>query len=255
MIILPIIAVTVSSLLSIMVLKQYATRKKPYQLMWGIGFLMFSVASIAQVIAETGEWNLLLLKIYYLFGATLLVGYLGLGTIFLLWSEKVAKVSMYFVLFVSAVALLLIMQTDLDKEKLQKVNSGVTVSNSIAKDANLDTAGEEDTKLKPTDALKKPGLLRAVALLMNMLGSLALVGGAGYSAINARKKNLPNNIFYGTAILAAGAFIIAGGGTASGIAEVTGQIVLSATIALGIIVMFVGFLFVNKKPTPKQEPS
>lgn len=246
MIIFPVIAVAVSSILSIMVLKQYVERKKPYQLMWGIGFTMFSIASAAEVLALLNGWNLTLLRVYYLFGATLLVGYLGLGTIYLL-RGNLAKISLAVVLAASLVALVLIMQTKLDVPTLEKFNAKIKDEAAVSQ-VDLKTSGEKAEKIKPTDSLVKPALLRVIAVLLNILGTFALVGGAAYSAISAYRKHLPANIFYGTALLAAGAFVIASGGTASGIAGISGQIVLSATISIGIIIMFAGFLFTNKKP-------
>lgn len=246
MIILPVIAVAVSFVLTVMVLKQYVQKRKPYQLMWGIAFLMFSVASLAEIIALSSEWTPELLKVYYLFGATLLVGYLGMGTIYLLWGDSIAKVSVTALLILSVISVGLILQADASDDNLAKLNSNTA---SLAKAVGQESGGKvNEDKIRVSDALDKHPALRAITLLLNIIGSVVLIGGAGYSAFNAFKKKAPKNIFYGTGLIAAGSFVIASGGTAAGITGIAGQIVLSAAIAIGIIIMFVGFLFTNQKP-------
>lgn len=246
MVILPVIAVIISFILSAMVLKQYIERRKTYQLMWGIGFSMFTLASIAEVVALFAGWNLFLLQVYYLFGATLLVGYLGLGTIHLLWSGSIAKISTVIVIILSIISVVLILQAKTDSSNLEKVNTRFQSSSEIAKEAGLESE-KDDAKLKIADALVKHSALRIITAFLNIIGSLVLIGGAVYSAVISVLNKKLDSRFIGTALIAAGAFIIASGGTMSGIAGVSGQIVLSATITIGIVVMFIGFLFTNKQ--------
>lgn len=247
MILLPVIAVIISFILSAMVLRQYFERRKTYQLMWGIGFSMFAIASLVEVIALSVGWNLFLLQVYYLFGATLLVGYLGLGTIHLLWSGSIAKISTIIVIILSIVAVIFIFQAKTDPVNLEKINAkfqGVPQ----AKEASLDTNGQSEEKLTVASALVKHTVLRIIAIFLNSVGSLVLIGGALYSAIVSISNKKLDNRFIGTALIAAGAFITASGGTLSGIAGLSGQIVLSITITAGIIIMFIGFLFTTKQP-------
>lgn len=274
MIFLPISAVIISLVLAILVLKQYVTKKKPYQLMWGIAFAMFSIASLADTLASANGWNIILLKIYYLFGATLLVGFLGMGTIFLLWGGRIAKISLGVLLTASVISIILIMPAKINDVNLIKLNSKLqskTAAAYLSDQANsgnvynldseqslilakFDDPNDKDKKKAlVSDALDKHIALRIIAVLLNILGTLALTGGAAYSAYNAYKKKLPKNIFYGTGLLALGSFVIAGGGTATGIAGVAPQIVLTASITIGISVMFIGFLFTSQKPKPQGE--
>lgn len=243
MIILPLISVVVSFVLTVMVFKQYAARRKPYQLMWGMAFLMFSIASLAETVALSSGWTPVLLKTYYLFGASLLVGYLGLGTIYLLWGGKLAQISLGIVLVLSVISVGLIFQAQANDANIAKLNQTIV--------AKAQTANYETGEVKVADGLDKHWLLRAITIALNIIGSLVLIGGAGYSAFNAFKKGAPKNIFYGTGLIAAGSFVIASGGTAAGIGGFAGQIVLSAAIAVGIIIMFAGFLFTNQKPKEK----
>lgn len=247
MVILPVIAVIISFILSAMVLKQYFERRRTYQLMWGIGFSMFAIASLVEVIALSVGWNLFLLRIYYLFGATLLVGYLGLGTIHLLWGGSIAKVSTAIVVILSVISIILIFQAKTDPISLEKVNAKLQSSSATVQEVKIEL-DEGDAKLKVADALVKHSALRIITAFLNIIGSLVLIGGAVYSAITSIANKKLDNRFVGTALIAAGAFIIASGGTMSGIAGISGQIVLSATITVGIAVMFIGFLFTTKQP-------
>jgi hypothetical protein len=66
------------------VLRQYAARRRPYQLAWGIALSMFAVASLALTVGVAAGWSPFSFKLYYLFGAVLNVPWLALGTVELL---------------------------------------------------------------------------------------------------------------------------------------------------------------------------
>ena len=82
MFIFPLVATVVSVVFAAQVFRQYLQRRRPYQLIWSIALLMFGLGALAETLATLGSWNESLVKIYYLFGGTLVVGYLGLGTLY-----------------------------------------------------------------------------------------------------------------------------------------------------------------------------
>src|SRR3990172_4769453 len=82
MFVFPLSATIVSLVFSIQVFRQYLQKQRPYQLVWSAALLMFGIGALAETFATIGSWNELLVKVYYLFGGTLVVGYLGLGTLY-----------------------------------------------------------------------------------------------------------------------------------------------------------------------------
>jgi hypothetical protein len=81
---LPCVAAAASAAFAAAVLRQYAARRRPHQLAWGIALSMFAVASLALTAGVAAGWTPLSFKLYYLFGAVLNVPWLALGTVELL---------------------------------------------------------------------------------------------------------------------------------------------------------------------------
>ena len=81
---LPGVAAAASAAFAVAVLRQYAARRRPYQLAWGIALSMFTVASLALTAGVVAGWTPVSFKLYYLFGAVLNVPWLALGTVELL---------------------------------------------------------------------------------------------------------------------------------------------------------------------------
>lgn len=53
---------------------------RPHEAVWTIAFVMFTVAAGSQVVGDLWGWTPGLARLYYANGATLVVGWLGLGT-------------------------------------------------------------------------------------------------------------------------------------------------------------------------------
>jgi hypothetical protein len=81
---LPAVAAAASAAFAAAVLRQYAARRRPHQLAWGVALSMFALASLALTAGVAAGWTPLSFKLYYLFGAVLNVPWLALGTVELL---------------------------------------------------------------------------------------------------------------------------------------------------------------------------
>jgi hypothetical protein len=67
-----------------LVLRQWLKRRRPHQLAWTIGLLFYAVAALMEFLSEySGEWDPAVYRIYIVLAASL-VGFLGLGTLYLL---------------------------------------------------------------------------------------------------------------------------------------------------------------------------
>ncbi len=83
-ILVPALTALLAFIFAIALIDQWLERRHTYQLVWAIGMLCYGVAAGAEAIAQASGWNELLYRIWFLVGGVWIVGFLGLGTAFLL---------------------------------------------------------------------------------------------------------------------------------------------------------------------------
>lgn len=208
----PLVTTLVSGAFAVAVALQYARKRRPSQLAWAIGLLLFAVAAFMGFLARSGGATDVEYRLFYLFGAITNVAWLALGTVFIV-APRFGRVALALVIALSVVAAYAVFASP--------VNIAVAVDTG---------KGYPDGSL--------PRILAAVG---SGVGSLVLIGGAIWSAwVFFRRRNQGRRAL-ANAIIAIGVFIVAAGGTvaftgASGILELTNLV--------GVSVMFVGFLLV-----------
>ena len=82
--ILPAFTSILALLMAIALLDQWRERRQPFQLVWAIGMAFYGVAAGCEALAAASGWNEILYRTWYLTGAVLTAGWLGLGTALLL---------------------------------------------------------------------------------------------------------------------------------------------------------------------------
>jgi hypothetical protein len=210
---LPGIAAAASAAFAAAVLRQYAVRRRPHQLAWGIALSMFALASLALTAGVVAGWTPLSFKVYYLFGAILNVPWLALGTVELLASRAVARaylvgLAAFTVLSVVLVALARVTPADLAE------------------------------RLLPEGKEFMPVAVRVLAVLGNTAGTLIVVGGAVASGLALRSRRDLRPRFEGNLLIALGVLLAAGGGVFAFLAS---SDKLALGLALGASVMYLGF--------------
>ena len=208
-----VLAAAVSALFATVVLRQYVTQRKTYQLMWAIGLFLFAAAAAAGALARSTGATATEYRVFYLFGAILNVAWLGLGTIYLLAGRRWATGSLVAVALLSVVGAYAVFT------------------------APVDLAAAADSGRGFQDA----PLPRVLAGIGSGVGSVVLIGGALWSAWVFLRRRHNGRRAIANVIIAVGVLIVAAGGTAtftgaSGILELTNLV--------GICVMFAGFLLV-----------
>jgi len=184
------------------VFRQYSSRKKIYQFIWGTGLLIFSLTTLFEFVSEIYGWNVLMYKAYYVSIASL-VAILGLGTAYLFSRRAGRYLSVYFALVI-AVLIILTLNADIDSEKLKQ---GVAGGSAM------------------------PSHVRVISPFLTIPGSVALIGGALYSwYLTGRSYNL---------FIAAGALLVASGGSLSRFGLDWALYLLEL---LGAAVMYIGFI-------------
>lgn len=211
---LPLVSTIVTVIFAGFVFTQFTSRRKAYQLLWGVGLLMFAIGTGSELAAGIGGWNDLIYKLWYLFGAILVAAYLGQGTIYLLVPRRIAHVVMALLLLGTIYAAYAVFSAQTDMGQLLTA-VGTASGNGMPKG------------------------IRLLTPFFNTFGTLALVGGAVYSAwIFWRHRILPHRVT-ANVLIAAGATFVAMAGT---IAKLGSAEFLYAGELVGSVVIFVGFL-------------
>jgi hypothetical protein len=210
----------VSGAFSALVFRQFVSRRKPFQLSWGLGLALFTAASLLEFVSELGGWTIPLYKTYFALHPTLVV-LLGLGTVYLLANKKVGHAFLVYILIVLAILIIFTAMAEVDTEQFVP---GRIVGGKAMPDA-----------------------VRALSFLFTIPGAAALIGGAAYSWYKTRSSyNL---------LIAAGAIILSTGGA---LARIGRADLLYIFLLVGIAVMFVGFLRsleVSRAPAPEAKPA
>lgn len=81
---LPALTSLLALAFALALIDQWHERRAGFQLVWSIGMLCFGLAAAAEAVAAIIGWNEPLYRLWYLTGAVLTAGWLGLGTAFLL---------------------------------------------------------------------------------------------------------------------------------------------------------------------------
>jgi hypothetical protein len=85
---LPALTSILALVMAMALLDQWRERRQPFQLVWAIGMGFFGIASGCEAIAAAAGWNEALYRTWYLTGAVLTAGWLGLGTALLLGKTR-----------------------------------------------------------------------------------------------------------------------------------------------------------------------
>jgi hypothetical protein len=210
---LPAVAAVASAAFAVAVLRQYASRRRPQQLAWGVALTMFAVASLALVVGVTGGWTPLWFKVYYLFGAILNVPWLALGTVELLAGRSTGRAYLICLWLFTA-------------------TSAVLIALAVV------TATDVTGRLLPEGKEFLPVAVRVLAVAGNTVGTLVVVGGAVASGLAMRHRRDLRPRFEGNLLIALGVLLAAGGGV---FAFLGSSDKLALGLALGAAVMYLGF--------------
>ncbi|MET0477244.1 MAG: hypothetical protein ABW222_04735 [Actinomycetota bacterium] len=220
---LPGVAAAASAAFAVAVLRQYAARRRPYQLAWGIALSMFTVASLALTAGVVAGWTPVSFKLYYLFGAVLNVPWLALGTVELLAGLAVRRAYLAALAVFTLVSVILV---------------------ALARVTAADLAG----RLLPEGKEFLPVAVRVLAVVGNSVGTLVVVGGAVASGLAMRSRRELRPRFEGTLLIALGVLLAASGGV---LAFLASSDKLALGLAVGASVMYLGF---RRASTPARPP-
>lgn len=215
---LPYISTIVTFAFAIAVFNRYRQRGGMHLLLWSFGLLLYGIGTLSEVILSL-SFSVFALKLWYLTGAMLTAAWLGMGTVHLLIRKGNTSMILTWVLAgVSILAFILVM---------------IAPVTSAAYDVSR-PASEQYHEI-----FSRSGLILLLTILLNIYGTLTLVGGAIYSAYLFWRKRILINRMFGNILIAVGALSPAMGGSLLR-AGLTDMLYMSELV--GAILMFVGFL-------------
>jgi hypothetical protein len=226
-----ILSTLVTFIFAVAVLSRYRYKHGNHLLHWGIGLILYGLGTLTEVLLSF-TFNSLALKVWYLTGAMLTAAWLGQGTVYLLVRRRgVAPALSVVLLVVSLVALGLILFAPIT---------------SAAATYNV----SQPVSAQYKDILTRNGLIILLTILLNIYGTVTLVGGAIYSAFLFWRKKVLANRMIGNILIAAGALMPAMAGTLikAGLADW-----LYVSEFLGVVLMYVGFTQATAKQPAEQK--
>lgn len=216
MVVFPIISAVISALCAAVITRDAIAKPRPDKVAWVVAFALFAIAAASEAIGSLGEWSPALVRVYYLTGAVLVVGYLALGELYLLAGKRIARFAPGVTMLVTAFASALVFNAPVDESKL-------------AHDG--------------WEALEKSTLLTITTITLNAGGTLVIVGGLLYSAWKFGTLGTQRNRMVGCLLIAIGTLIVAMGGTATRLGE---REYFYVMMSMGVAIIFAGYLWIRR---------
>lgn len=228
--VLSVITAIISGIFAGMVLWRWREKRRPHLFAWGVGLALYCLGAASQVVLYF-VWSPTFFALWYWAGALAVAPWLGQGTIYLLVRRgNIARNIQMALLLISVMTLpWALFLTPLNGDGWR--------------------AGQDMTTLI-NDIMQRGGV-RGFVPVMNIWGTVALVGGALYSARLFRRKQIMRNRMIGNWLIAAGGLLPALGGA---LIRLNVPDLKYAGEMLGVILIFAGFLLATNVPEDAQVP-
>jgi len=230
---LPFLSTLVTFTFATAVFARFLKRRGPHLLLWTIGLLLYGLGTLSEVVLGF-TFSGLMLKLWYLGGAMLTAAWLGQGTLHLLVRKRrVALILSGVLAALSLLAAALVLHAP-----LTAAVSSYHVSLPISSQYK--------------DILTRDGLTIALTILLNIYGTLTLVGGAVYSVVIFWRKRVLINRMIGNLLIAVGAIApaMAGSFVRLGLPDL-----LYLSELIGVVLMYIGFVQATTVPATETIPA
>ena len=234
--IIPFTSSIVSFVFAVLIFIRYAERRGTHLLIWGIGMVFYGIGGFCEAYFGALGWNPLIFRMWYLFGAILVAAWLGQGTVYMLAKRNWANALTALLILGSVYAAFRVFNAELDPSLMtSSIHTGSELSGHA-----IVTSG-----------------IRTLTPIFNLYGTVALVGGAVYSAYIFWRKRILLHRTLGNLLIAVGALAPAFGGAFSRFG-IPGALYYGEL--LGAIMLFAGFIrattpMKNTEPQPAPTPA
>lgn len=188
-------------------------KPRPDKIVWALAFALFAVAAGVEVIGATAGWTALMARTYYATGVAMVVVFLAAGQMFLLFPAQMKRFGFGLTLLISALWISLVVGAPVDQ-------------------ARLATDG--------WNAIERGPELRMLGVLLNILGTLIIVLGSGWTVMRFWRTKSHRNRMVGCLLILIGTLMVASGGS---LQRLGNDAYLYVAMAAGIATIFAGVLF------------
>ncbi len=219
---IPLVTTCIALAFAVVIFRRWQARRSgPHLAWWAAGVLLYGIGTATEGAVTLFGWSPSLFRTWYISGALLGGAPLAQGTVYLLFSRRVANRLTAVLIPLVAVAATCVLLTPIDYSAV------------------------ETHRL--TGRVMEWQWVRAFSPFINTYAFIFLVGGALVSALRYRRKAGSYNRFIGNVLIAIGALLpgIGGGATRFGHTEV-----LYVTEFIGIILIWLGYWWNVKEPVP-----
>jgi hypothetical protein len=226
----PLAAAAIAVVFGMMLLRRTLARIRPYEVVWSVALFMYAAASLAMFFGVVRGWQPFDFRTYWLFGAVLNVPFLAQGELYLLQRNR----RTVHVVLGAVVALALF--------AAWKVVAAPIRSQPLTKTLPLgkEVFGDGSAPYRLSQLYAFPAYF-------------FLLGGSVWSALKMKGRPELRDRTAGTVGIAIGATVVAIG---SGVGAGYGLVPLfSVSLALGIALMFWGFLRASRSSSPGAKPA
>lgn len=223
----PLAAAIVSAVFAGLLVRRNFQKRRPHEIAWAIALLLFAGGSFAMFLGVLSGWSSADYRAYWLLGAVLNVPFLAMGEVYLLVRNDWIR---------SAALLVLVFATSFAFNRIR--TAAVTTSAlSVRLPLGRDVWAGDKFVLHLAQVYAYP------TYTFLILGTL-------WSAWKMRSQPNLRDRFVGTLQIAIGATIVAAGSAFAATGFLPG---FSITLAVGIYVMFLGFLRASRPMAPPAE--
>jgi hypothetical protein len=212
---IPIATTIVALFFAPVVYRRWKSRRSgPHLLWWAAGIAMYGVGTFTESLTTLLGWNEIVFRSWYISGALLGGAPLAQGTVYLMFSRKLA-------------------------DRLSMVLIAAVVVASVAVIASpIDYGLVEAHRL--TGAVMEWQWARLFSPFINLYAAIFLIGGAALSAWRFRKDSSARHRFVGNVYIAVGALLPGIGGTATRFGHTE---VLYVMELIGLLLIWTGYRY------------
>ncbi len=229
MIVFPLIATGVSGVFATLLFRQYASKRGTAQLAWGVALAQFAIASLMVAIAVANGWAPTIYRVFWLFGALLNVSWLAAGSIALVSRKAIGVTALVLVTAASGYAAVSVIAANLDEVVLRAA----------------------DTIPLGREVWGRGSLQMSLLTYYSIIPFFIVVGIAIKTSVSRKGVRPPKDRMRGNILIALGTTVVAIGGFA--LRRVAHGAAFSVALAVGVTVMFLGFLLASRRTAPANE--